>query len=377
MQGTTSTGVTRSPGGRPAAGLAAAIRSGIAAGRYQVGQFVPSVRELSWRHSVAGETARRALKSLEVEGLLSAEPRHGYRVIAQPEQPDRTLPISYLLSGVEGASTQWSDLHQMLLVEFQRLAAEEGRSLVSVSYGRRPTTEVVEQIRAARVCGVVVDSITSELQEIVGRAGLPTVLVDFCGEELPCDAVGQDGYWGGVAAVSYLLERGHRKIAWIGPQLVEADDHVGQRLGGSVGALARAGLRLQSNMIIEAPYRDAAAFAKAARALLSRKDPPTAVVALWRHAAVAVGRAARELGLVIGKDLDLVGWCTAEAYESTFVPSFPPGQVPPAMVWSVAEMVRAAHSLLEMRRANPDAPPKLVIVRPQLRTAADSPRDER
>jgi hypothetical protein len=69
-----------------------------------------------------------------------------------------------------------------------------------------------------------------------------------------------------------------------------------------------------------------------------------------------VKQAADELGLEIGKDLKLVGWCVEELYESEHEKVFAERPVPPAMTWSGAHMVDAAFEQLEKRHDEPDRP---------------------
>jgi DNA-binding LacI/PurR family transcriptional regulator len=162
----------------------------------------------------------------------------------------------------------------------------------------------------------------------------------------------QDGFRGGMVAASWLVSRGRRRIAFLGPPVAGARPQIVERYSGALGALARAGLELPETVRLAG---DAEAEARAAE-LLSRPDRPTGVLALWRGIAVGTVRAARRLGLVIGQDLDIVGWSTAESYETGFRQVLSGGEVPPAVVWSVRELAETAVARLEQRRKNPGLP---------------------
>lgn len=60
--------------------IAAIVRQGIAEGRWQPGQPVPSITQLVGEHGVTRKTAAKALALLETEGLLTRVPGLGYYV---------------------------------------------------------------------------------------------------------------------------------------------------------------------------------------------------------------------------------------------------------------------------------------------------------
>ncbi len=60
--------------------IAAIVRQGIAESRWRAGQPVPSITTLSQEHGVARQTAAKALRLLESEGLITRIPGLGYYV---------------------------------------------------------------------------------------------------------------------------------------------------------------------------------------------------------------------------------------------------------------------------------------------------------
>lgn len=60
--------------------IAALVRDGVSEGRWRPGDPVPSITTLSQEHGVARQTAAKALRLLEDEGLLTRVPGLGYYV---------------------------------------------------------------------------------------------------------------------------------------------------------------------------------------------------------------------------------------------------------------------------------------------------------
>ncbi|MHC4917592.1 MAG: hypothetical protein ACYTGB_19120, partial [Planctomycetota bacterium] len=91
---------------------------------------------------------------------------------------------------------------------------------------------------------------------------------------------------------------------------------------------------------------------------------------LWRDRALTLARAARELGLKIGRDLHLVGWCLEERYAEAWVPEFEGEPVAPAVTWSARTLGETAMARLAERRENPDLPALRVKIPVSLRLKA-------
>lgn len=325
------------------------IRAQIEAGQIQSGQYLPTERELAETFTIARMTARRALKTLEANGFIASVPRRGYKVTLRAvNDPGRGCPIAYVLDEPE-CLAPGDDFHKTLFNVFQHVASRRGSTLLAAYGGPLTPSRTLEQIKAARVWGVAIDSINADLMRLLRDNGLPAVMVDAWREDAEIDTVVQDSYQGGLLAANYLLSRGHRRFAWAGTGVGESS-HSMARYGGASAALASAGLSIAPDRF--ADPRSLGGYEQV-RALLARPDRPTGVLALWGEAAQAVARAARDLNLVLGKDLDVVGWSTEEQYRTSYAPGFPDGKVPPAIVWSVAAMAELAITRLAERKANP------------------------
>jgi len=146
---------------------------------------------------------------------------------------------------------------------------------------------------------------------------------------------------GAAAATQHLLELGHRRIGAVtGPAGWCATE---ERLAGYRAMLAGAGLERDPRLEVAADFEVAGGKDAAAR-LLSLPDPPTALLAFNDNMAAGAFHAARERGLVLPRDLSVVGFDDAECA----------GLLTPALTTvrqPLAEMARMAVALLRRQLA--------------------------
>lgn len=353
---------------RSGADVCRILRSLISNGELGTGDLVPSVRELSSSHGVARATAHRALKQLASEGLIAPEPRRGYRVLGKANDPAQGRPIAYVLQTPD-AMPNWDDFHQHLFGSIQATGRRRGWNVIGMGGGGQKSQDIIEELRAARVSGVVLDAVDEELVSSLARINMPVVLVDAFDPKLETDSVVQDSFNGAMAAAEWIAGRGHKKVAWLG--LKTERSHACERFGGAVTGLAKAGVELTPDM---RTFATSANGVDKAMELLSRpkRNRPTAILALWRDFALDVAIACRNLELTLGEDLELVGWSSEQQYERGYRRFFEGGSVPPAVVWSAEEMVEAALARLADRRANPDMAPMRINVPARLHVGSGS-----
>jgi DNA-binding LacI/PurR family transcriptional regulator len=349
--------------GKASGRLSEDLRSMIVSGAVPSGEFLPSVRELCRRRELSIDTVVRAMRRLESDGLISAEPRRGYRVLERPEDEDRGRPIAYLLSA-ESRNTGWAGLYQMLFTGLQRAAGARGWSLLGIGTADLGVEAAIEQCRASNAWGLIADVHSPEVVRLAQGAGLSVVMVDVWQPGLSADAVVQDNFGGGFLAGQFLAEAGHKDIVWLGP--VNESIHSMARFAGASAALRSTGIGLPEEKVLEVGQDESR---DAARELLSSSKRPAAILAMWRKTCLGVATAARELGLELGRDLQLVGWCAEEQYADGFAAHFPGGPVPAVVSWSIAEMAEMAVGRLVERRSRPELPPARINVKASLKTA--------
>jgi len=142
------------------------------------------------------------------------------------------------------------------------------------------------------------------------RQGYPFVVVD---PATPLDdaipVVAAANWTGGKTATAHLIALGHRRIGVITGRRNEIASR--DRLAGYHSALLAVELAADPALLVESDFSIDGGW-RAARRLLARHQPPTAIFAFNDNMAVGALRAARELGLEVPGRLSVVGFDDVE-----------------------------------------------------------------
>jgi DNA-binding LacI/PurR family transcriptional regulator len=293
---------------------------------------------------VSPETVRRALKVLEQEELIESVPRHGFRVAGSGGMLAASCPVAYV-TYFEDDLSDAQPVNWALSAALQTAARRRGWTVLGAHSAAKDLSLLGEQLLAARVWGIVLDSVDREIMEQLSATGLPVVMTNSWFEDADGDSVLQDNYRGGFQAVKHLATAGAERIGWVGP--VGRFSASRERFAGVVAALAADGCSLEPQAVVDTSADDAP---DRIRQMLSGADRPDGVCAFWKNAAGKLKTAADELGLVIGTDLRVIGWAVEEFYESEHQTTWGKGRVPPAVIWRAADMAEVALDRLEARR---------------------------
>ncbi|MEU7588132.1 LacI family DNA-binding transcriptional regulator [Micromonospora sp. NPDC049230] len=203
----------------------------------------------------------------------------------------------------------------------EQVVEEAAAMLVVCSSGEDRAREHrhLELLEEQRVRGVLITPVGHGVQPDLERLharGIPVVLVDRgCGQANRC-SVAVDDVLGGRLAVEHLLERGHRRLAYIGGPF--AIPQVADRHAGAAAALADRGeLRVtQTKGLTVAAGRHAAADLVA----LPAAARPTAVFCANDLLALGVLQELTERGLRVPDDIAIVGYDDIEFAGAAAVP---------------------------------------------------------
>ncbi len=137
--------------------------------------------------------------------------------------------------------------------------------------------------------------------------GLHTVTVEFSREQF--SSIRIDDRAGGRLVAQYFLEKGHRRCAFVGD--AEVPEYALRtsdwRMEGYQDALREAGIEMPVQYVALAPQSLENARTSGLQ-LLGLPEPPTAIFAASDTQAMGVIKAARERGLVIPRDLAIIGF---------------------------------------------------------------------
>ncbi|MEO3886650.1 LacI family DNA-binding transcriptional regulator [Nonomuraea sp. B5E05] len=164
--------------------------------------------------------------------------------------------------------------------------------------------ERVEMLLSRRVDGLVIGDPTldEKIYEELSRSRTLHVLVNHRAEG-HVSVTGND-VLGGRLVGEHLLQAGHREIGIIaGPRYPTALD----RVRGCVEVYERAGIAVGRAQIVHTDF-DPQGGRRAAQELLTLPRRPTAIFAVNDSAAIGAMGALRDNGLVVGRDMALVGY---------------------------------------------------------------------
>ena len=162
----------------------------------------------------------------------------------------------------------------------------------------------------------------------------------------------RDEAHGAALAAEHLVGKGHRQIGWYGP--LTGSLNARRRFAGAAEVLLREGISIDAQGWREV---EPATDTQVARDYLQEAKRPAAVLALWQTAALALARAAGDLGLTLGEDIDVVGWSLEEHLDGGYAADCPElRDACAAVTWSMADVGRTILSRIEERRRAPDLP---------------------
>ncbi|MCR4908341.1 MAG: LacI family transcriptional regulator [Lachnospiraceae bacterium] len=139
--------------------------------------------------------------------------------------------------------------------------------------GRR--SSFLEHAKRKNCDGILIacaDFDSENIQELV-KSDIPTVAIDYS-----CDGISSvlsDNVEGGYQLTRYLLDKGHRRIAFI-----HGEDTLvtKKRINGFRRAFREMGLPVPESMVVTGSFHDAEKSADATEKLMALKDKPTAIM---------------------------------------------------------------------------------------------------
>ena len=221
------------------------LQASIDDGRYMPEDRLPTEAELMARYGTSRITATRALKEMELKGLIYRQKGRGSFV--SPRKPVESRIISLVLPHKEGFFSGGQQYVRSISA-----ACRKAGYLCSVHYSEqsvRRERRILEEIRRHGVSGIILYPIGNRNIDEISRLsleGVPILLLDRSLEEIDLPVVRSENLDGAKTAVTHILNAGHRRIAFLG--VLDAEP-AALRYRGYCRALTDAGLPIDPALI--------------------------------------------------------------------------------------------------------------------------------
>lgn len=259
--------------------IADSLRSDITAGKFVVGEKIPSRQELIRQFRTTPVTLDRAIRVLMEEGLLYSENGRGTFVAdctRHVRSPNRLLTFAAIMPQRQS--------HNMMLM-LSGISSGLNRLDCQLAYyeaAYQPDLEAEQIQRALQhdVAGIILhpirDAANLPLYRRVGEQGIPLVLMSLSFAGFDSDWVGVDNFGEAKKAVEHLIRLGHRRIAHLTYRRDLVKPLIYRALGYEA-ALKVHDLPFDPALMVEtnAPAEGTAAIDR----WLDMREPPTAIFA--------------------------------------------------------------------------------------------------
>lgn len=244
-------------------------------------------RVINHEANVSAATAEKVQRAV---AALNFKPNQGAGSLRRGDR--KTLTLGLLLDAVD------NPFSAAINRAVEGVAWQRGTAVFAASIGNDPEREhaLVEAFTRRRVDGLILTTISGDhgYLQVERDQGVPLVFVDRPPQGVLADAVVTDNLPASRTAVAHLIEHGHRHIAYLGDDL--AISTARERHQGFLESMAAAGLSPDPDEDRSGLTSVAAAYA-AAREVLTRDDPPTALYTSQNLVTVGAIRALHDLGL--------------------------------------------------------------------------------
>ncbi len=203
-----------------------------------------------------------------------------------------------------------NNLFGLALEVFQDQISKAGYTLIVASnnYNAEKEREHINQMVSHGVDAMFLigNSRDEAIYQLLEAKEIPYVLTWTIDPQQKHPCIGFNNQIAAARVAEYLLDLGHQKIAMISG-FVKKNDRARDRLQGVRDAMARRGLHLPNEYLIEGPFgveRGREAF----RLLMSRPAPPTAVICGSEPFAYGAIFESKHLGIDIPRQVSITGF---------------------------------------------------------------------
>ncbi|MBS3787592.1 LacI family DNA-binding transcriptional regulator [Candidatus Bipolaricaulota bacterium] len=270
-----------------------------------------TIKDIAEKVGVSANTVSRAIND---KGEISEETKEEILEVAKeldyrPNRLARGLRLNK--TGILGVvvADNANPFFGAVVKGIEEVAEKNGYSVIlkdtEENYAREEKS--VEIMIAEQVEGVVISPVQKGRRslQILEDASIPYVLLARYFDDIRADYVAIDDEQGGFLATQHLLEREHRRIAFInGPQY---NSSAQARFKGYKKALTEAEVKIDKSLIKYGALSEEDGY-KFGQELLSSNNHPSAIFTFSDYVALGAIRAVHKRGFEIPEDISVLGY---------------------------------------------------------------------
>lgn len=255
-------------------------------------------KALQGSHEISEETIKKIQKK-------AAEMGYHPNIAARTLRTNKTYDIGVIFEDATGSGFQ----HQYfakIISGLQDEAQSHNYDITFTGPGKNQEYDYYKHILARSFDGIIIlsaDFKRDDLQQLV-KSGIPTATMDFQYDDNHI-CIMSDNKQGMSELTEYVISKGHKKIAMI---FGEDTQVTRERKNVFISTLEKHGIQINPEYFIQTRYHDTQLSAKAAEKLLSLDEPPSCIFFPDDYSALGGIQEINKRGLVIGKDISIVGY---------------------------------------------------------------------
>jgi len=254
-------------------------------------------RALSGHPAIASETVTRIKKIATDLGYVPS-------AVARGLKTKRSQALGVIVNRID------DPFFSEILQGIEDVLHEAGYSLFVAASNRNPSKEksIVQAMRERRVDGIIVctTQFSDEHRSQFTQYGFPIVAI---GNHKDTDykwSVYHDDAYGSVQITKYLIELGHKRIAYLGNSRAQRTTQ--GRLNSFMGEMNTASLTIPDDYVFHCPNGRPEGGEIGAKHCVDLAESPTAIVCFNDMIAIGVLKALRESGVKVPNDCSVVGF---------------------------------------------------------------------
>jgi DNA-binding LacI/PurR family transcriptional regulator len=268
--------------------------------------------------NISPDTRDQVLKVAADLGYLRQEK---YGDGARVDKPRKTLG---LLLVIDQSFSYMFYFICTIIESLEKRVREDGYDVVLIPISFQSTdAEIVMKVMDARVKAVASLHYANVNAFVrLEDRGIPVVVVMNNKHLENYYSVCSDDFHGAYEGTKYLIELGHRSLAYIGCDRFSLEALMRERFMGFMSAISEFRLDFDPALQVNADTQDMAVLRKEVADLFDRQNPPTALFVLDDELALRVHMVLSERGLRVPDDISIIAPGDVLDYSKPYIPQF-------------------------------------------------------